>query len=169
MFIYPKPKSTPTCSCRVKEECPLKQGCNVSSVIYEAELTTHCENHRNTSERYVGMVQKEFKQRFYAHNASFRHEGKKNETTLASRVWEYKNQGIPYRINWSILDNPTPYRNGSRRCALCTTEKLRILQGLTSKYKYLNTKSEIFRSCPHKKRYLLYAWREDQTTRNKPP
>ena len=38
----PKPPSTPSCSCRDKNKCPLDHNCSMESVVYES----HYKNNR---------------------------------------------------------------------------------------------------------------------------
>ena len=107
-----KPREDPTCTCRNKEDCPLQQRCNIESIIYQATIKTDNIKQPATSENYIGMVQGSFKQRYYNHLTSFKHENKRNVTALSNKVWEYKKQEKQFKIEWKILDQSKPYVNG---------------------------------------------------------
>ena len=94
-----------------------------------------------------------FKQRYYKHNESFRVAGKRNVTRLFKYMWELKDQGIDIEgiIKWDIEYKSVPYKCGTRRCDLCTSEKLAIL--LADNRILLNKRSEIISMCRHRAKF----------------
>ena len=51
-----------------------------------------------------------------------------------------------------IFDHASSYRNGSKSCNLCLTEKFHII---TSKLPLLNKRSELISKCRHVNKFLL--------------
>jgi len=62
------------CNCRNKENCPLTGNCRIQSVVYKCEVTAPNQPKRV----YIGLTEKEFKQRFNGHNQSFKNNKYKN-------------------------------------------------------------------------------------------
>ena len=90
---------------------------------------------------YIGLTEKTFKDRFYKHRNSFKYKNKINSTELSKHVWELKEKGVTDPImNWSVIDHATAYRNGSKKCNLCVTEKFHLIN---SQLNLLNKRSEI--------------------------
>ena len=59
---------------------------------------------------------------------SFEYESKPNSTELSKHFWEMKRKDITKPImHWSVIDHTKRYKNGSKRCNLCLTEKYHIL------------------------------------------
>ena len=77
------------------------------------------------TKKYVGITETSFKQRYYNHLTTFKHESNSNTTELSKHIWKLKNSNITYNIKWSILKQTIP--SGGRRCSLCTWEKCFIL------------------------------------------
>ena len=55
-------------------------------------------------------------------------------------------------LSWEIIDRARPYRNGSKTCSLCLTEKFHII---TSKRQLLNERSELVSTCRHATKFSL--------------
>jgi hypothetical protein len=68
-------------------------------------------------------------------------------------VWELKDRGLSYTLNWKILRRGLAYRPGQKSCDLCLSEKLEILKR-SSDRRHLNTRSELLRKCNHRKMHL---------------
>ena len=137
----------PTCNCQRRNECPLEGKCIVNSVVYKATVKTnyHPDMH------YIGLTEGSFKRRFSNHKKSFKNENYKHETALSTYIWKLKSKGITnYDVSWSILHHAYPYKCGTRRCDLCTTEKVAIALDQNS---LLNKRSEIISTCPHKRKF----------------
>ena len=74
------------CNCHNKMSCPMEGNCNVSNVIYEAEVLKEGDN-RGSGHFYVGMASGKFKSRYHNHTKSFRAEGYQI-TELSKFVWQ---------------------------------------------------------------------------------
>eukprot|EP00116_Pleurobrachia_bachei_P002966 sb/3463228/ len=146
----PEPISPRTCNCTRGNLCPLDGNCLVEGVVYLAALRseTGAEHH------YVGMTGGTFKQRYYGHTSSFRHEGHCGDTKLSEKVWELKRQGTDWNIKWSVIRKGHPYRVGQSTCDLCTSEKLEIL-ARSRDPRLLNSRTEILAKCRHKRKFQL--------------
>ena len=65
------------CNCRRKDECPMQNKCLADSIVYQATVTTHDKQPKQT---YVGLTESTFKTRYNNHKASFTNPTKRNET-----------------------------------------------------------------------------------------
>ena len=136
------------CNCRDSAKCPIGGECLKTAVVYEATLQTE-----NSQFQYIGLTEHTFKRRYNAHTSSFRHESQRLSTELSKKVWELKEQNIPFNLKWTILKHGQPYRGGMRTCDLCLTEKLCILD---SQHKnLLNKRREILNKCRHMNKFSL--------------
>ena len=109
-FLDLKPKlllvATPTisteknCNCRKKKDCPLKNNCLTSSVIYNANVTTESDA---AGMNYIGLTEGTFKQPYTQHKLSFRNRNYSNSTELSKHIWTLKDSNTNYKIDWSIL------------------------------------------------------------------
>ena len=140
----------PSCNCTGEMgPCPMGGHCLVKSVVYGAEVV----DSQGHTETYTGLTSNTFKERFYGHRSSFRHEDSENSTTLSAHIWNLKNKNENFDINWSVLDRAAPFNPISRKCNLCVREKYFIIfqpEGAS-----LNKRSEIFSTCRHRKKKLL--------------
>jgi len=110
---------TKMCNCRKPEMCPLKGQCLKAAVIYEATVAVEQEKKEH---KYIGLTENTFKTRFSAHTSSFKLEKLRNQTELSKKVWELKDQQLPYKVTWKIIQHAHPYKGGTRDCHLCLTE-----------------------------------------------
>ena len=149
-IINPKTPDPP-CNCRDKKNCPLDGSCRASNVVYQATLTT--EENPPTTETYIGLTEGWFKYRYSNHMTSFNLASHMKETTLSLKVWDLKNEGIPYDIKWKIIGRARPFSPVSGVCNLCTLEKYCILTN--THQSSLNKREEIFGSCRHRASHLL--------------
>ena len=141
---------TRTCSCRDKPFCPLKRKCLQEGVAHKAIVTQTETMKQDIS--YIGMTEYPFKTRYNLHNSSFRLPHKRSTTTLSEHLWTLKDFGVIHKTEWTILDKAKPCSPAARKCELCLTEKYHIL---LEKSRLLNKRSEIFGTCPHRRKYLL--------------
>ena len=140
------------CNCRVKEDCPLDGQCLTPCTTYSATVTVRPDNVEHI---YYGLSEPPFKKRYTGHSHSFRNEELRSSTELSKFVWDLKNGGVDYSIKWKIESKCHPYRNGSRRCNLCLTEKLIIAR---SKHpRMINKRSELMSKCRHRNKFLLQS------------
>ena len=139
------------CNCRVKKDCPLNGDCRKSSVVYKCEVTVP-----NLPKKvYIGLTERQFKDRYNSHKQSMNNEKYANSTTLSTYVWKLKNsyKATPV-LKWSIVKHARPYSNTSRNCFLCLQEKFEILN-YEKKDELLNKRSEIIAKCRHMNKFLL--------------
>ena len=136
------------CNCQKSRICPLDGACQTPSVVYQAKV----EAPNKPIKIYVGMTERPFKTRLYEHTTTF-NKKPKDGTALSKYIWELKDQNIAPQVTWEILKKAHPYKCGSGRCDLCTSEKLQIL--LSDPVKGLNVKSELVAKCRHRAKYKL--------------
>ena len=139
------------CNCRNPDECPLDGSCKISSVIYQAAVTT-CVN-PVTTETYVGLTGGQFKTRFNSHNYDIRNSDEKVGTALSTHINDLKKAGKSYEVKWRILDRGKTYVSSTKICRLCLLEKHHIM--FNSECASLNKRSEVFSSCRHRSRLKL--------------
>ena len=128
-----------TCNCQKKDLCPLQGNCQATNIIYNAEVKEN-----NNSQLYIGLTEPPFKLRYNNHTQSFKHEKHQNSTELSKHIWQLKRNKKPFTINWSIASRAQSYSSESKRCNLCLTEKLHILNA--EKHSLLNKRPELISS-----------------------
>ena len=135
---------TRNCNCRQQSDCPLAGNCLSESVIYRAKVKT---NPDDEGVSYIGLTENSFKDLLYKHRNSFRYENKRKTTELSKYFWSLNDKKITnYEIEWSIIDKAPAYKNGSKRCELCLTEKFNIM---FQKYQLINKRNELLSNCRH--------------------
>ena len=137
------------CNCRNRNDCPLDGSCLTESVIYKCHVT---QSENDEGKHYIGLTGGKFKDRWASHNYSFRHEKASKSTELSKYVWELKNKGVIPKLSWSIIDRASSYKNGSKICNLCVTEKFHIIM---SKLPLLNKRTELISKCRHLNKFIL--------------
>ena len=146
--IDTKPNSQDQCNCRDKDQCPIDNKCLTSVVIYNARVTTD-----DTTKNYIGLTEGKFKQRFTQHKHSFRHRSHMNSTELSKYIWQLRDSKKDFNIKWTIICRVRPYSNITKRCDLCTTEKLMIINSKPDEL--LNKRSELISKCRHENKFHL--------------
>ena len=137
-----------TCNCQKKDECPMNGNCLQEAIIYQATVKTP------TDEKiYIGSTERPFKQRYYGHKSDLTHEKKRGSTALSAYYWEQKDRGLVPNVTWKILKKCRKYVCGGKKCDVCLTEKLTILQSKDPRL--LNKRSELMARCPHKRKWRL--------------
>ena len=138
-----------TCSCPKNKSCPLGGNCLSESIVYKTTVTQVPSNKVNT---YIGLTCNTFKKRLYSHKQSFKKPENK-QTSLSKHIRYLKAKKINYTLKWEQVDRAKAYSPVSGICALCTKEIFYITfkPGINP----LNSKSEMFANCRHKKRVLL--------------
>ena len=134
--IDTKPNAQDQCNCRDKDQCPIDNNCLTSAVIYNARVTTG-----DTTKNYIGLTEGTFKQRFTQHKHSFHHRSYMNSTELSKYIWHLRDSNKDFNIKWTIICKARPYSNITKRCDLCTTEKLMIINSKPDEL--LNKRSEL--------------------------
>ena len=145
-----------TCNCRKKDLCPLQGNCQATNIIYNAEVKEN-----NNSQLYIGLTEPPFKVRYNNHTQSFKHEKHQNSTELSKHIWQLKRNKTPFTINWSIASRAQSYNSESKRCNLCLTEKLHILNA--EKHSLLNKRPELISKCCHENKFYLRNFKRDNT------
>ena len=139
------------CNCRNKNDCPLNGECLTENVLYETEVTSDLPNY--TPKTYRGITAPKFKLRYANHKQSFACEKYANSSELSKEVWKTKRKGYNVNLKWKILRQCPAYNPTSKRCLLCLSEKLSILE--YSGPGLLNKRTEIVSTCRHKTKYQL--------------
>ena len=103
--------------------------------------------------KYIGLTENTFKQRYFNHVQSFKNPKYENSTELSKYIWQLKRNNDNFNIKWSIIQRSQAYSNKTKRCNLCLTEKLSILNA--DKAKTLNKRSELVSKCRHENKYYL--------------
>eukprot|EP00794_Sanderia_malayensis_P007476 gene7476-biopygen6026 len=139
-----------TCNCYKKDQCPLNNNCLTSSIIYNAKVTT---NEDTTEKNYIGLTEGTFKKRYTQHKQSFRNRRYANSTELSKYIWDLKDKNKDYDIQWTIITSANAYSNITKRCDLCLTEKLYIVNANNDSL--LNKRSELISKCRHENKFYL--------------
>ena len=133
------------------------QMCLDSSVLfYNAEGKEN-----NNSQLYIGLTEPPFKLRYNNHTQSFKHEKHQNSTELSKHIWQLKRNKESFTIHWSIASRAQSYNSESKRCNLCVTEKLHILNA--EKHSLLNNRPELISKCRHENKCFLRNFKRDNT------
>ena len=137
--------------------CPLPGNCLEENIVYRGKVTI---NDQEGEKNYIGCTAQTMKKRQYAHRDSFKYKNKKNGSRISQYIWELRNSGISMdniNIEWSVLDRATAYRNGTRKCNLCLTEKYHII---TSPLDLINKRTEFISKCRHENKFYLMNYKE---------
>ena len=121
-----------------------------SSLVYICKADTS--NITGNYPHYIGLTENTFKDRFYKHKNSFKHESKRNATELSNFIWENKHVDTETNLVWSILDKARAYKPEAERCLLCLTEKYHII---FSKLNLLHSRNELVTKCRHENKLYL--------------
>ena len=141
-------KQVKECNCLVGETCPVGGQCLRGPVVYRAAVTAN-----NATEYYTGLAGNNFKERVTHHNSDMRHSDQRGNTTLSTHIWNLKDSGTDFTLDWSLIQNAPIFNHTTKTCRLCNTEKYLIMfkpEGAT-----LNDRSEFYSTCRHRKKNLL--------------
>ena len=75
-----KPKLTPSCNCRMRDDCSMNGNSLLNNVIYKCTISPTTTTEQRA---YLGLAEGEWKQRYYNHTRSFKNARHKNDTTLS--------------------------------------------------------------------------------------
>ena len=141
----------PGCNCRGGiGVCPVQGKCKTDCVIYRATVT---DTLSGNTETYTGVTGNTFKKRFNGHQSDLRNSKNRHNSTLASHVWQLKDEGKQFTIDWRLVDRSSPFNPITRKCRICLKEKKEILYNKNGST--LNKRSEIFNTCRHRTSQLL--------------
>ena len=81
---------------------------------------------------------------------SFRDNKYRKQTQLSKHVWDLKDKGINYTMEWEIVRRSSTHMRVSGICNLCLEEKFAILCGKQAHQNdVLNKRSEYVSKCRH--------------------
>ena len=135
------------CNCQ-KPPCPLQNKCLTDNLVYKATVKSD-----GKEENYVGLASTTFKLRLGNHKKSFNNVTYRRETCLSKYIWDLKERGSEYEIEWNIIGRAQPFSPITDTCNLCTLEKWHIL--FTPELATINKKNELNNFCLHKMTVLL--------------
>ena len=139
------------CNCRGgTESCPM-EGCRCkdTNLLYGATVAEP----DTPDATYAGISAPSWKIRYGNHTASFRHTGKRINSSLAGYIWRLKDEGRNFTISWKTLATLPSYNPSTNSCRLCLTEKYTIMH--QPELATINQRDEFFTACRHKEAKLL--------------
>ena len=92
------------------------------------------------------------------HKSNFKLPNYEATTNLSKYIWQLKRHYIKYKIQWSIVAKAKPYNPATKTCNLCTKEKYYII--FKPETATLNSNTEMLSKCPHRKKWIFDAKRE---------
>ena len=107
-------------------------------------------NQRNRN--YIGLASTDFKKRLAQHKQTFKDKAE-GQTSISNHIHDLKSKNIDFEIKWRIVDKGSPFNPATNVCNLCNKEKYHIL--FNPNLADLNSKSEFFSHCRHKRSRLL--------------
>ena len=149
------------CNCKENSICPLGGKCLTKELVYQATVTQT----DKTTNTYIGLTSTTFKARLGVHKNSFK-DPDANQTSLSNHIWDLKKKNLGYRVSWKLIDRAKQYSPVNGKCQLCIKEKFYIL--FYPEMATLNSKSEIYANCRHKKSKLLIKPKRKKKSRRRP-
>ena len=95
-----RPENQQRCKCG-GSECPVGGKCPEKWVIYSAKVT---EPVSGNFETYTGLTSRTFKTRKQEHLRDFNNSDSRIKSKLSGHIWDQKDKGLGYNIEWSIID-----------------------------------------------------------------
>ena len=120
------------------------------NTLYSGKITSNLVNYNPS--KYLGLSEPEWKKRFYNHTHSF-NDRDYAKCEIAKEVWRIKDQGGNYQIRWEIVGHAPGYNPITRKCRLCTAEKLLIAEDPDPRL--LNKRDELVSKCRHRRKFAL--------------
>ena len=152
-ILTPNEENGKICSCtkNKKDLCPLDQKCLSKNIIYQA--TVSHPNQETTT--YIGQTSCDFKARLAVHKQTFKdqNETKTSQTALSKYIHKQNSKGFDPTVTWKLIDRGKSFSPVTGVCQLCVKESFYIL--FKPELAKLNSRSEIFSACFHKKPALL--------------
>ena len=151
------------CSCPKTKECPLDKKCLSDEIIYQATVMEP----EAEPKTYIGLCSTDFKARLGVHKDSFKNPQKLNiQTSLSRHIQQLETKNIEPVVTWKLIDRGRTFSPITNVCQLCTREAYYILFHPDSAS--LNSRSELYSACRHKKSKLLFP-PEKKTSKKKSP
>ena len=139
-----------TCNCPQGTTCPMNGNCLSENSIYMGTITSTLQDY--TPKKYIGLSAPPWKQRFRNHKQSFvKREYAKCE--IAKEIWRIKDLGGDFSVKWETLGHAPAYNPVSKRCRLCTAEKLFIAENPDPHV--INKRDELVSKCRHRRKFAL--------------
>ena len=135
------------CNCKSAEVCPMSGSCLKSAIIYKATVSSEVE-----SKFYIRATEQTFKKRYPKHKDALQKKESKESTSLSTYVWNLRDLNQEPTIKWEVIRQCMPYTCGSRRCDICLSEKLCILE---SDENCINKNTELMQKCRHSNKFKL--------------
>ena len=114
----------PKCICGLGPECPVDGTCSQKWVVYSAKVTP---SSGGTVETYTGLTYRPFKTRWKEHMSDFENPKCRTKSNLSGHIWDLKDRGKGYNVEWSIIDKAPPFNTTTKKCLLCIKEKHHIM------------------------------------------
>ena len=134
--------------------------CLKESLVYYATISCNYKNYK--LKLYKGSCETGFKKCYSNHKKSFIVPLYKHDTKPSTEYWNLKTKQLNPRISGKIKGIYKSHNPTSKRCNLCLTEKLEILDGPDKNL--LNKRSEIISQCHHKNKYRLKTLASSMTS-----
>ena len=157
----PEVEEEKNCNCGKNSTCPLGGKCMIKDLVYQSTI----DQADGISNTYIGLTSTTFKARLGVHKNSFK-DPEANQTSLSNHIWDLKKRKIEYSVSWKLVDRGKPYSPVSGKCQLCIKEKYYIL--FHPEMASLNSKSEIYANCRHKRSKLLIKPKRKKTPGRRP-
>ena len=138
------------CNCSNGVGCPMDGNCLSENTLYSGRISSNLPNYDPT--KYLGLSEPQWKKRFHNHTLSF-NDRNYAKCEIAKEVWRIKDQGGNYQIRWEIVGHAPGYNPITRKCRLCTAEKLLIAEDPDPRL--LNKRDELVSKCRHRRKHAL--------------
>ena len=109
------------------------------------------------TKNYYGTCEKSFKEKYNNHTSPFRNKSWQKSTELSNYIWELKENGENYTIDWLIPMKAHPYSCGTRKCDLCLWKKLMIARANSTSL--LNKRNELASECRHMNKFTVKCFK----------
>ena len=143
------PQQIQNLACNCRNACQVPGQCRLSSVIYQATVTTN----NSQAETYTGLTEGGIRERISRHSLSFKNRAYCSQTELSKYIWKLKDKGENFEIRWEVKSQAQPYHLSSKICKLCIREIYSII--FKSERASLNKRSEIVNKCKHRARWKI--------------
>ena len=136
------------CNCRNRAKCPLDDKGLMVNIVYKAVVSQPSK----PDNKYFGISETSFKDRFRNHTRDFCHKKYVNSTELSKCMWKLKDEKIKANIKWNIMSIVHgPPKGGV--CKLCLTEIFWILKHFNNKHLF-NQKLQFISTCRDENKLL---------------
>ena len=143
------PQQPQNLACNCRNVCQVPGQCRLSSVIYKATVTAN----NSQIETYTGLTPGGIRERISRHYLSFNNRAYSNKTELSKHIWNLKDKGDDYTMQWEVTSKVQSYHPTSKICNLCIREIYIIL--FKSESASLNKRNEIMNKCRHRARWKI--------------